>query len=116
MAAPLTSRLEGLRTKLRGRLFAGLSAFSTAGLAARVLSRGRRVFFSPVAEVAREEDGASSSDLGGRAMSWVSEGMTAGALCVRRGGPGEVSGGHEGVDQTVDLRLEERGRTLVPQD
>ena len=45
--------------------------------AARVLARGRRVFFSP-AEVAREEDGVSSSDLGGRAMSRVSERMTAG--------------------------------------
>ena len=42
-------------------------------------------------------------------MSRFSEMKTAGTLCVRRAVPSEVSGGHQGVGQAVDLCLEERG-------
>jgi len=49
----------------------GLAGFPAEALVAR--AAGRRVFFSLAAELAREEDGESSSDLGGKAMSWDSE-------------------------------------------
>lgn len=53
--------------------FSGFAAFSVFGLLGRG-ARGLRVFFvSPAEEAAREDDGVSSSDLGGRAMEWVSE-------------------------------------------
>ena len=49
-------------------------------------------------------------------MSGFTEEKTTGTPCGRRAVQSEVSGRLEGAGQTVDLRLQEFGRSLIPQD